>query len=175
MHKTNGLWSHLGDPNIAGIQHDLTKPLLLRLRDRKGSCGQTFRMPCQRKPRASHPGWGFYTHAHSSDRHDVNRFNMDGCVVARLRLTVAGRSTWRDLEFGDEFYGIVATLPRGRGFLAGFTMGEGMCASLDGTIYPTFEDAEHAARDESRAACDRAIEDRANEAARDEAEALAEG
>lgn len=38
-----------------------------------------------------------------------------------------------------------ATPGKGRGFLAGWTMGPGMCASLDAYIYKAPEDAAHAA------------------------------
>jgi hypothetical protein len=40
---------------------------------------------------------------------------------------------------------IIARLPRGRGFLAGWTMGRGMCASLGATIYRDTESAAYAA------------------------------
>lgn len=40
---------------------------------------------------------------------------------------------------------IIARLPRSRGFLAGWTMGAGMCAALDFGIYETAEDAARAA------------------------------
>jgi hypothetical protein len=40
---------------------------------------------------------------------------------------------------------IVARLPHGRGYLAGWTMGAGMCASLDADVYTDIEDAARAA------------------------------
>ena len=40
---------------------------------------------------------------------------------------------------------IIARLPRGRGFLAGWTMGNGMAASIGADIYATAEDAAYAA------------------------------
>lgn len=49
-------------------------------------------------------------------------------------------------QFGDAtLTPIVARLPKGRGFLAGWTMGAGMCASLDATIYADAESAAYAA------------------------------
>lgn len=42
---------------------------------------------------------------------------------------------------------IVARLPNRRGFLAGWTMGRGMCASLDGYIWEDAADAAAAAHD----------------------------
>jgi hypothetical protein len=70
-----------------------------------------------------------------------------------LRLSPAadfleGRLSWTtgyatdDEGVGDTLKPIVARLPRGRGFLAGWTMGEGMCATLDGR---RFDDASEAA------------------------------
>lgn len=49
-------------------------------------------------------------------------------------------------NFGDDtLQPIIARLPHGRGFLAGWTMGAGMCASLDADIYRDIEDAARAA------------------------------
>jgi len=50
--------------------------------------------------------------------------------------------------WGDEtLRPIIARLPRGRGFLAGWTMGAGMCAALDSTIWPDEREAALAAHD----------------------------
>lgn len=48
---------------------------------------------------------------------------------------------------GDTLRPIVARLPRSRGFLAGWTMGSGMCASLENYIYADAESAARAAHD----------------------------
>jgi len=48
---------------------------------------------------------------------------------------------WQD----DTLQPIMARWPRSRGFLAGWTMGEGMCASLDAMIYDSAKDAAMAA------------------------------
>lgn len=63
--------------------------------------------------------------------------------------------------YGDMMVPIVALLPRGRGYLAGWTMGEGMCAALDTSII--WDDAREAAyaahdfaRDAAEAECSRA-------------------
>lgn len=42
---------------------------------------------------------------------------------------------------------IIALLPHARGFLAGWTMGKGMCASLDADIWETEAEAARAAHD----------------------------
>ncbi len=46
---------------------------------------------------------------------------------------------------GDTLQPIIARLPHGRGFLAGWTMGENMAACLDATIYRDEETAAYAA------------------------------
>lgn len=53
-------------------------------------------------------------------------------------------------ELGDQtMQPIVCTLPNKRGFLAGWTMGEGMCASLSTHIWKDRNDAALAAHDEA--------------------------
>jgi hypothetical protein len=54
---------------------------------------------------------------------------------------------WFTDEFGDgdKIRGLVFRLPRGRGFLAGWSMGEGMCGSVDFDIYDTEAEAARAA------------------------------
>lgn len=56
---------------------------------------------------------------------------------------------------GDTLRPIIARLPRARGFLAGWTMGEGMAAALGAEIYADPEDAARAAH----AMADRDAED----------------
>lgn len=58
----------------------------------------------------------------------------------------------------DTFTAIIARLPKGRGFLAGWTLGNGMCASLGGTIWDDIEDAARAAYVEAEQACERDAE-----------------
>lgn len=50
-----------------------------------------------------------------------------------------------DLAMDDTLQPIVARLPRGRGFLAGWTMGLGMCATLAPELYADAEEAARAA------------------------------
>jgi len=42
---------------------------------------------------------------------------------------------------GDTLQPIIARLPRGRGFLAGWTMGRGMCGCVGAHVYKSVEDA----------------------------------
>lgn len=80
-----------------------------------------------------------------------NRFNQTDPIF-RLRLERADEvvdlrhTGWFIDEFCDETYhGIVARLPGSRGFLAGWSMGEGMITVLERYIYEDIEDAAHAA------------------------------
>lgn len=57
-------------------------------------------------------------------------------------------------ENGQDYTAIIARLPHGRGYLAGWTMGNGMCASLDGHVWTDIEDAARAAIDEARQAAE---------------------
>lgn len=64
-------------------------------------------------------------------------------------------SGWFYNEFGDTMRGLVARLPHGRGFLAGWTMGENMASGLDrATIYDNEEDAARAADSEAEIAAE---------------------
>jgi len=59
-------------------------------------------------------------------------------------------------EFGDTMLvPIIARLPHGRGFLAGWTMGKGMCAALDSYIWSDIADAARAAFDMAEADAER--------------------
>lgn len=62
----------------------------------------------------------------------------------------------------DPMKAITARLPHSRGFLAGWTLGEGMCATLDtDTIHDTIEEAERAAVSMTEHAAEREAEYRA--------------
>lgn len=143
------LRSYVKDLDIAGIQHDLTAPLRARLKTRKGPCGPYF----WHATRAPSNGRCFY----SSCR--------DALVMDRAGSTLDLRLSWAnpyltgqrvaritgyfcDMDGdGDTLRPIVATLPRSRGYLAGWTMGAGMLGNLDAKIYDTTEDAALAAHD----------------------------
>lgn len=71
---------------------------------------------------------------------------------------------------GDTLQPIIARLPHGRGFLAGWTMGESMAACVAGDIYPDPEDAARAAHDmaEQDAEANREYVERMNEEGNEE-------
>lgn len=60
---------------------------------------------------------------------------------------------------GGSLQPIIARLPRGRGFLAGWTMGEGMAASLDSHAWPTEQEAAFAAHATADRDAERSRED----------------
>jgi hypothetical protein len=117
---------------------DFKTPIRKRLESRK-VCG-----PYRWTPSAAGKGRGFYMAS--------NGFEMDrhGSTL-RLRIEpandhisgrMAGITGYYCDEHGDQtLEPIIARLPHGRGFLAGWTMGAGMCASLGGGVYEDVEDA----------------------------------
>jgi hypothetical protein len=127
---------------FAGPVHDFKKSLRERLEQRK------YTGPYYWSPAKPGGGRGFY---------QASRYlGMDRAGSSfELRLEDAndhlGHSRMSQItgyytdEDGDTLKPIVARLPHSRGFLAGWTMGAGMCASLELDVYDTIEDAARAA------------------------------
>lgn len=114
-------------------------PLRKRLQSRK-YCG-----PYQWSPTEVGKGRGFYSS--SADALVMG----DGPISLRLeyandhiRSRVTGYYCDRDGD-GDTLKPVIARLPHGRGFLAGWTMGAGMCGAVDGSIYDDESSAAYAA------------------------------
>jgi hypothetical protein len=72
-----------------------------------------------------------------------------------LRAETVGAG-WRAGD--DVITGFVATLPKGRGWLVGWTMGEGMASTLDTDIFDDEADARRVAVSRARDAADREAE-----------------
>lgn len=130
------------------ITHDRRKPMKVRAADRK-FCG-----PYRWNPSEPGKGRGFYqdSKALRMDRAGSSfdlrlEYANDFLRGSRLARTVGYYAG--DHYVSDMLQPIVARLPKGRGFLAGWTMGTGMCAALDATIWDTAEDAARAAHDEA--------------------------
>lgn len=131
---------------FSGAIHDFSMPLIKRAEMRK-HCG-----PYQWTPAKPGGGRGFYQ---SSRGLYCDRTGS----IFDLRLTEANEHVNRASSlyringyycdnFGDcSLMPIVARLPHGRGFLAGWTMGPGMCASIDLTLHDNERDAAYAAHD----------------------------
>ena len=122
------------------ILHDFTVPLRKRLENRK-LCG-----PYHWTPSEPGKGRGFYMAstglacAKHGSGFDL-RLEWANDILRGNRLShVMGYYCDEDSD-GETLQPIVARLPHGRGFLAGWTMGAGMCASLDATIWDDIEDA----------------------------------
>ena len=86
-----------------------------------------------------HPGKSFYL---ESDFAPVLRWRW--CDDVTSRITHTG---WYADEYGggDKIRGIVFRLPRSRGFLAGWSMGEGMITELDCEVFDDETNAAYAA------------------------------
>lgn len=102
---------------------------------------------------AKNPVCGPYYHAPKPGGRKGDSFYLesDGGISLRwqwadevVRLNHTG---WYSDEFGDseKIRGLVFRLPRSRGFLAGWSMGEGMASALECDIYETEREAALAA------------------------------
>ena len=106
----------------------------------------------KRLEHAKHRCTGPYYHA---PKHGDNStmFYLDSDFMPGLRWQYAdyvadiGHTGWYTDEHGDgdKIRGIVMRLPHGRGFIAGWTMGQGMISTVDYDIYDDIEDAAHIA------------------------------
>lgn len=124
------------------VMIDYGRPLAARLASRK-YCG-----PYRWTPAAPGKGRGFYSSSHA--------LTMDprGSSLA-LRLEDANDHLRDRRRFVSGYYAddyqnatlepIIARLPSGRGFLAGWTMGADMCGTLEPEVYPDAESAASAA------------------------------
>lgn len=92
------------------------------------------------RPNGSGP-WSFYLGADAPFELRV-QFAAD--------YTDRARRWYADADGIDTCEGIVARLPRGRGFLAGWTLGEGMASCLEPTTYADPLEAAHAADESAR-------------------------
>lgn len=125
---------------------DYQRPLRDRLESRK-HCG-----PYRWRPNTKNNGIGFYQSSTglAMDSHgSALRLRLEECPSAYPR----GIASY-DCGADQEMIPIIARLPRSRGFLAGWTMGQGMCASLGNTIYDSEEDAHLAAHGEAESAAE---------------------
>lgn len=125
---------------FAGAVHDFSRPLRDRARARK-ICG-----PYHMRPREPGGPVGFYLESGrrlAMARHGATmglRLDIPGPVGRR------GATGYHADDHGDSIIlPLVARLPHGRGFLAGWTMGPGMCGGLDRDLYADPESAGRAA------------------------------
>lgn len=130
---------------FAGALHDFSVPLRKRADSRK-VCG-----PYYMKPGKPGAGLGFYMAskgfacaAHGA-RFRLRLSPANDHLSDYSRLARIDGYFCDDYGMGETLQPIVALLSHGRGYLAGWTMGAGMCAALDGCIYESDADAAYAA------------------------------
>ena len=135
---------HAAQP-FAGPVHDFRKPLRERLARR------AYTGPYYWTPTVPGKGRGFYQSQYglacdqSGSTFDL-RLDEANSFLGDSRLRFI-RGYHCD-QYGDStLRPIIARLPHGRGFLAGWTMGAGMAACIDPYIYEDAEDAARAAHD----------------------------
>ena len=141
--SSKGSWS---EP-FSGFVHDFSRLLPDRAKQRR-----TVGPYCIRP---SSPGSQitFYMEEGSTLRMDRRGGSPIDLRVARANSAISGTRLARCVGYyGDAFMDdiiepIIARLPRRRGFLAGWTMGEGMLSTLDRDIHESARDAAFAAHD----------------------------
>lgn len=139
------------------VMIDYTRPLLERAKARKHVGPYRWR-PSNRAHangrNANFDGRGFYQARNGlsmDERGSTFELRLD---YANTHHPVNWRKSGTFTANDQEFIAIVARLPHGRGFLSGYTLGEGMAASLSGTVWKDIEDAARAAYDEAEQAAD---------------------
>lgn len=95
--------------------------------------------------RAEYYPMGGYRQSEPKPNNDGIMFYLDNDLMPALRWTYCDKvenvqinhTGWFTDEYGDsdKIRGIVIRLNHGKGYLPGWTMGEGMCSELDNDIY----------------------------------------
>lgn len=148
--------------HVYTLPHGAFKARIERMR--RPVCGDYYHAP---RPllNSPNPGTSFYL---GSDFMPALRWQWcDEIKGAHIRHT-----GWYADEFGDgdKIRGIVMRLPHGRGFLAGWSMGESMASAIDGDIYPDEISAACAADSIAEHVAEREREYQAEQDAQDRAE-----
>jgi hypothetical protein len=128
---------------------------------------------------AKNPSTGGYYHAPTPNKNIGQGFYLDSDGMMGLRwqwcddvCKAIDHTGWYSDEHSDseKIRGLVMRLPRSRGFLPGWSMGEGMASEVDSTIYDTEEDAARAADSMAERAAERQRDFEAEERAKMEAD-----
>jgi hypothetical protein len=138
------------------VTHDYARPLKARAASRKvvGPYHWTPRDP------AKSGGFGFYCASKglAMDAHgsicDLRLEWANDLLPSGSRLAFTN-GYYYDRYQDTTLAPIVARLPHNRGFLAGWTMGQSMCAGLSTVIHETAEEAARAAHSEAECAAER--------------------
>ena len=130
---------------------DYSKPIKER---HAGSCGPYyFKRGKLRDKGDKCEGFAGYL---SASGHEVSEGAVCRLRVVKAEENYSRASEWYcDDDCDQTMEGVVALLPSGRGFLAGWTMGTGMITSFAGYIYDDIEDAAQAADQEAQSAAEK--------------------
>lgn len=140
------------------ITHDYRKPLKERLAARK-YCGPYHHAP---RDTTKSNGFGFYCASEelAMDKHGSIcnlRLKLANDVISYSSLSrISGY--YIDNHQDETLKPIIAILPHGKGFLAGWTLGQGMCAELGCYIYDNEQGAAMAAHVEAEYTAERWLE-----------------
>lgn len=158
-----GAWLQYSAAPFAGAVHNFSRPLRERLNSRE-HVGPYYWTPSE-----PGKGRGFYQASHGLAcgdstfrlRLDYANDHLSGSRLSRINGYYCD-------EFQDQtLVPIIARLPHGRGFLAGWTMGANMAACVDSTIYDSEHDAALAAHDMAERDAEKERDYRANEDSED--------
>lgn len=126
------------------VMIDYSKPLVERAKSRKMFTGPYRWFPVD-TVKFKDKGRGFYTSRKTMDMDDKGS-------PFRLRIEHANehirdRTYYYRTSGDDEFFPIVALLPSGKGFIPGWTMGNGMCGQIECTVIADAGDAAYQAHE----------------------------
>lgn len=135
------------------ILHNLNVPLAKRNRTHTG--------PYKWTPAKPMSGRGFYMETGTSELTCAAHGSGFSLRVELASDHVGGRLSYtqgysNDLVM-DQYTPIILRLPRGRGFVAGWTLGEGMASSMDPDIHAEIQDAAYAAYQLAERAFDKEV------------------
>lgn len=135
------------------ILHDFSRPLRERMESRKHVGPYTW------KPTPPMSGRGFYM---ESSTHGYKCARYGSAIDLRIEhANDVIPCTRKPISYGCDEYGysqiipIIARLPNKKGFLIGWTMGQGMCAALEPELYHEVVDAGYAAHSHAEHVADK--------------------
>ena len=155
--------------------YNWSKPLKERMAGYK-VCGPYY---TELPPLPGSPGWRTTTSGGAGGYMSNGELSEGSRVRLRVKRAdeiISLRHTgWYCDDFQDQtIFGIVARLPRGRGFLAGWSMGDGMATSVEASIYADETSAARAADSSAEYVAEQERDYQAEQEAKREAEEKAE-
>lgn len=145
-----------------------SKPIRKRLEDFRKPKHTSGYYHAPKPLQGAHPGQGFYL----EDAQTMP--GMRWKWADEVEDTSIHHTGWYCDAYGDTLIrGLVMRLPAGRGFLAGYSMGEGMSSAVEGTVYADEREAALAADRLAEIVAERERDHEAEEQAYQEAEEAA--